>query len=117
MGAEREAQIIEACEKGNRPIPNEIKNKPRLRNDLALYFAAYLELDTERNHREGANPIPMSAIFRYIEFYEIEDDIIRDFVYLIKAMDSANCKRISEEIERKHKETKAKKPPRRGSSR
>ena len=47
MGAEREAQIIEACEKGNRPIPNEIKNKPRLRNDLSLYFAAYLELDTE----------------------------------------------------------------------
>ena len=59
----------------------------------------------------------MSSIFRYIEFYEIEEDIIRDFVYLIKTIDSANCKRISEEIERKYKETKGKKPPRRGSSR
>ena len=117
MGAEREAQIIEACEKGNRPIPNEIKNKPRLRNDLSLYFAAYLELDTERNHREGANPIPMSSIFRYIEFYEIDQDIIRDFVYLIKTMDAANCARVSEDIEKKYKESTKKKPPRRGSSR
>ena len=59
----------------------------------------------------------MSSIFRYIEFYEIDQDIIRDFVYLIKTMDAANCARVSEDIEKKYKESTKKKPPRRGSSR
>lgn len=94
---------MEACERGRMQIPDVILNKPILREYLHIYMEAYLDLDSERSHTEGPTAIPITSMMQYLDFFGYPDAIAGDFIYLIKAMDSANCKRISKEIEAKYK--------------
>lgn len=65
-------------------------------------MSAYFDLDSERTHKDGATPIPWTSIVQYAVFHEIPDEIINDFIYLIKRIDSANLERIDGEIKRKY---------------
>ena len=101
--------MIVACERGRQPIPAAILNKPTLRDELQIYMSAYIDLDSERTHSEGATAIPISAMMRYVEFFEYPDSIVGDFLYLMCALDSANCERIGKQIEEKYKKNTASK--------
>lgn len=72
------------------PLPSKIANAPILHDGLGLYYAAFLELSTDRDYGMGMGPIPYSSIADYLDRLGIEDDSwYEDFVDFIRALDSA----------------------------
>lgn len=72
---------------------------------LDLYFNAFLDLDTERNHHTGFSYIPFNSIVSYAKLYDFDEEQTEDLIYLIKQMDSAHIAKLQ-----KKKDAKTKKP-------
>lgn len=78
---------------GLQPV-GRISKKPKLPTGLILYYEAFFDLDTERNHGMGLASIPWSAIVRYGEYYSLDTD---ELIFFIKAMDNAHLERMARE--------------------
>jgi len=79
---------------GVQPV-GRIAEKPKLPTGLILYYEAFFDLDTERNHGAGLASIPWSAIVRYGEYYQLDTD---ELIYFVKAMDNAHLERLAGEM-------------------
>lgn len=71
-----------------------IAERPRLPTGLILYYEAFFDLDTERNHGMGLASIPWSAIVRYGDYYDLDTD---ELLYFVKLMDQAHLERLARE--------------------
>lgn len=69
-------------------------------------MAAYMDLDSERSHSNGPTAIPITSMMEYFKFLHFPEGLAGDFLYLLRAMDSANCERIGKELEAKYKTKK-----------
>jgi hypothetical protein len=78
---------------GVKPV-GRLATKPTLPTGLILYYEAFFDLDTERNHGMGLASIPWSAIVRYGEYYDLDTD---ELIYFIRAMDNAYLARLARE--------------------
>lgn len=86
MGA-IEQNIIAQAKRCNDPIPDRIKNKPRLSFGLTFYLRAFSELDSERDFGMGMGPIPWSSMHQYAMILELTGEAYEDFMYLIRELD------------------------------
>ena len=76
------------------PLPDRIKNAPRLKLGLALYYEAFFDLDAERKHDNSFAHIPRSAMWAYAQQYELSSEQTEDLIYLLREMDLAHIKRL-----------------------
>lgn len=87
MGAVEERIIEQAVQAGD-DLPERIKNAPQLWMGLSLYYNAFQELSSCRNHGMGIGPIPWQAINDYCMTYEIEDEQREDMFHYIAVLDT-----------------------------
>ncbi len=78
---------------GVQPV-GRLAERPKLPTGLTLYYEAFFELDSERNHGMGLASIPWSAIVRYGEYYDLDTD---ELLYFIRPMDNAHLERLARE--------------------
>jgi len=96
-----EQSIAKQALRSGRPVPDRIANAPELKPGLLLYMQAFFDLDSERSHAFGPTPIPWTSIYQYTKAFELDPEQTEDMFYFIKAMDSANLKRIEEKSKQK----------------
>jgi len=96
-----EQSIAKQALRSGRPVPDRIANAPELKPGLLLYMQAFFDLDSERSHAFGPTPIPWTSIYQYAKAFELDPEQTEDMFYFIKAMDSANLKRIEEKSKQK----------------
>lgn len=90
-----EQSITKQAKRSGRPIPDRIKNAPKLsRPGLQLYLDAFFELDSERSHSLSLTPIPGSCIRSYADYYEFDHEQAEDLLFLIREMDAENLQRL-----------------------
>lgn len=80
-----------------RKAPESLTNIPVLIAGLELYFQAFFDLDSERNHGMGLTRIPWSSVSKYAQFYDFDEDQTERLFYFISAMDSAHLERLDAE--------------------
>lgn len=86
MGRYEEILVRQSRQTGS-PLPERIRNKPKLFEGLQFTLEAFFDLDSERHHGNGLQRIPWSAILRYGLHYELDEEELEEFIYLIKRMD------------------------------
>lgn len=74
-------------------LPEAWRDPPILEPENTWYYDAFTDLSTCRQFGFSAGPIPWTAIVKYIEWEEIEDD---SFIFIIRSMDSAYLEHIRE---------------------
>jgi len=91
-----EKNIVAQAKRSGDPIPNRIKNKPKLEAGLDLFFHAFYELSTERLGGMGPMPIPWSAIHNYCVANDITGELREDMLHFVRAMDCAYLEHVME---------------------
>ena len=99
--AGNDSVIIRQCLQANEPIPDKIANAPTVPEHLELYWYAYLDLDSTRAHNMGPTPISILDMIAYCRYYDLDEEQTNALVYIVRAMDLENLKRISKRIESK----------------
>lgn len=93
MGAV-EQTILKQAKQAGEPIPERIRNKPRLNPTLAFYLEAHAELDTDRDVAFGFGPIPWSSLNAYAQAYGMTGEDYEDFMFLVRYVDNAYIKHM-----------------------
>lgn len=91
-----EQNIVKQAKRFGEPIPDRIRNRPRLRFELIFFLDAFYELDTDRNVSVSFGPIPWSSLNNYALAHEISGEDYHDFMYLVRAVDTAYIKHMRE---------------------
>lgn len=89
-----EVNIRQQAKLAGDPLPDRIKNKPRLRSGLSFYYQAFLDLDTERDLSAGAQQIPWSAIVKYAAHCDCDQIESEEMEYLVRYLDNIQLERI-----------------------
>jgi len=84
--------IRKQAERFKEKVPDRIQNKPLLPEYLFFYYESFMELSNDRQMGFGVGPIPSNSIFQYCKFYSVCGNEFEDFLFLIRAMDSAFLK-------------------------
>ena len=84
-----EKMILQQAARSNKPVPERIKNAPRLLPGLDFYFEAFMHLTSCRESGWGVGPIPWTAIIRYCDEIGLQGDQREDMVHHIEVMDKA----------------------------
>lgn len=84
-----EQRIIEQCIRERRPLPTAIKNAPELQPGLGLYYTAYLDLQGDRQVGMSEGLIPWTAVDRYAERNQFDDETREDLQYHVRKLDEA----------------------------
>jgi hypothetical protein len=84
-----EENIVKQAKRCGDPIPDRIKNKPKLRIGLEPYLDAFHELHTERQGGFGLTQIPWSSIVKYTEVYELSGEAREDMLHFVRVLDDA----------------------------
>lgn len=95
MGSSEQTIVRQAIMAGE-PIPDRIKDAPRLIPGLQFYLNAFFELDSERDMGWGIGPIKRRAIWDYAVDYELDYDEREDLLYYIREMDNAHIAQVRE---------------------
>lgn len=74
------------------PLPQKIQNAPDLQTGLAIYFDAFMDLNTCRPMGLEPGPIPWLAINQYCDTLEVDKEQREDMHYFIREMDNAYYK-------------------------
>lgn len=94
-----EKNLIKQARRFNQPIPERIKNKPKLGIGLDIFLDAFYDLEHDRIWLTGEKIIPLpiswSAIAQYTNFYEITGILRDELLYFVKELDNAYIKHIS----------------------
>jgi hypothetical protein len=93
MGAIEQGIARQAIQAGE-ALPDKIANAPELEDGLEIYFEAFFELDTERNHGMGLTQIPWSKIRMYAEANGYDEDQTEELHAHIRTMDNAHLARL-----------------------
>lgn len=70
---------------------------------MEFYYDAFFDLTSERSVGFGEGPIPITAIFRYAQHYEMNHDEEADLVFFVRALDSAYLKYRAAKEKKKNK--------------
>lgn len=81
--------MLDQCYANNRPLPQWLRNAPRLWPGLSPIYAAFVELSTCRTFGMTPGPIPWTAIMQYADLEGMDGDERANLLYLIRAMDRA----------------------------
>src|SRR5690606_27660978 len=84
-----EQGIIARCIREGLPLPQAIQNAPELLPGLALYYNAYVELDSCRPFGLGPGPIPWTAVEQYAQLLGFDREQTEDLHHHVRAMDRA----------------------------
>lgn len=76
---------MRAAIESGQEIPDSIRNRPTLSIGSIFFWDAFVELNSCR----GEGNIPWTAIDRYAERYEVEEDLFEELVDVISALDEA----------------------------
>ncbi|OCG31613.1 hypothetical protein A9G29_06205 [Gilliamella sp. Fer2-1] len=90
----KDDDLVRMAQQMGHDIPDKIKNKPELNDDLIFYYQAFLDLDTTRTHSMSPTPISWLSIIEYARFHQLDDEDTFDLIQIIKAMDRVNLKHI-----------------------
>ena len=100
----QEQKIAAAAEEAGIDLPGTIGDKPEVREDLVLYWEAYLDLNGCRQIGFGAGPIPWTAIDTYARRHGIRDpEEFTTLKELVTAIDRDYLKFLDEDRERNKK--------------
>jgi len=92
-----EAEIIAQARRFNMPLPEKIRNKPRLRFGLDLYWKAFSDLSSDRAIGMSEGPISWRAIHLWGKRNNIVGDDFERLVSILRTMDDAYLKFRSED--------------------
>ena len=86
--------LLQQALKNGEELPDFIKNKPYLLDEsLHFYLQAFFVLESERQVGFAVSSIPVTKIIEYAKFLSYESyDEMRDFVEIIRALDSVALK-------------------------
>lgn len=91
-----ERRIIEAAIRRRQPLPDAIADAPELYAGLEVYYEAFIELSTCRDHGMGIGPIPWTAVDRYAERHGFRGDGFSYLLKMVRAMDDAFIKHMKQ---------------------
>lgn len=74
------------------PLPQRIQNAPELDLGLQFFFNAWSELGRDRPVGFGPGPIPLSSMYLYAAYHELDEEQVEDLIYFIGAMDTVFLK-------------------------
>lgn len=74
--------------KRKKPLPEAIRNAPRLHIGLDTFFSAYIDLQGDRGAM-GEGRIPWTAVQGYCTANDFEPDLADDCHHYVRAMDDA----------------------------
>ena len=80
--------MLEAAIERGLPVPSWAASEPELLPGDEFYIEAFFELSSCRSLGWGVGPIPWRDIVQYGRFYELEPDVLRMFIRVIRAMDT-----------------------------
>ncbi len=86
---EVEASIIAQALRTNRPIPEKLRNAPRLMTGLDLYYDAFMDLTSCRTMGFGMGQIPWTTINDYAVANKFSEEQTEDLLHHIRFMDHA----------------------------
>lgn len=92
---------MEAAIRKGRELPQWYLDEPPVQLLDDFYLRCFWDLDTERYFSNG--PIPVTRIREYGYQFDLDADIINQFVDLIRTMDAAHDKWVSDEQDRQRK--------------
>ncbi|MFQ1018072.1 hypothetical protein [Gilliamella sp. BG7] len=95
MGGEDD-DLIRMAKQMGRDVPDKIKNKPQLSDDLIFYYQAFIDLDTTRTHNMSPTPISWLSIIEYARFHQLNDEDTNELIQIIRAMDRVNLKHVEQ---------------------
>ena len=99
---QHEAKIVEQAQKLRMPLPDAIKNKPRLRPGLEVYYMAFWECSTDRQLGMAEGPIPWTAINAWaIRHGFVGAEEFDRLVRIIKMMDVAYIEHRTKDVKKK----------------
>lgn len=76
-------------------LPPDLVSPPRLAEDLAVYFAAFYELSTDRQiTMGGVGAISWTSIMTFATIYDFNSEIRDELLYFIRSMDNAYLKHV-----------------------
>jgi len=88
----KEENLTKQAKRMGQPIPDRIKNKPKLTTGLNLYYDAFLELQFDRGQNDR---IPWSIIVKYAEYYDFDEIQTERLIYFIRKLDEVFIKRLN----------------------
>jgi hypothetical protein len=74
--------------RANKPIPKKLENPPELWPHNALYFNAFLDLNTSRALGFGAGPLSWQAIHEYCIANGFDEEQYDNAHFLLRQMDT-----------------------------
>lgn len=96
---DKEKTIVKQALSNRQPIPERIRNAPRLAPGLELYHIAFLHLDTERQMGPQLPcPIPHSAMIQYAERLGMTNLEADYFAEVIRKVDDDHLARMSKKL-------------------
>jgi hypothetical protein len=90
---EVEEQILRDCRMSRTPIPERIANKPKLAVGNDLYYQAFIDLDSDRQHGMSAGRIPWTSMMRYAKFFQFDAEQIEILFAVVAHMDVHTLRR------------------------
>lgn len=83
-----ERSIAQQAFRSGEPLPDRIENAPQLFEGLSLYFDAFFDLDTTRNHTFGFVRISILDVKEYAQAWEFDPEQTATLLYVIPRMDT-----------------------------
>lgn len=75
--------------------PKELQDAPELSPGLEFFWEAFFDLTTCRQAGvSGFGPIPYDKMVLYAEMYELDDEEILEFTFLIKSLDAVYVEKL-----------------------
>lgn len=97
-----EQNIVKQAKRFNEPIPDRIKNKPKLGLGLDLFIDAFWDLEHDRVWASGMSAVPLplawSALHNYALYHELAGEAYEDMLYFLREMDSAYISHIMKKL-------------------
>lgn len=93
-----EKNLIAQAKRFKQPIPDRIRNKPKLGFGLDFYLSAFFDLEYERqwvNEGAIALPITWTSLQNYAQHHDLEGDAHEDFMFFMAALDTAYLKHLA----------------------
>lgn len=85
------------------PVPEPLRDPPEIEQGLEIYWVAYAEVSTDRPMGFGAAPIPWTAIQRWGEVHELNEDQMTLLHTFLRSMDAEFMAYYEEKEKRKNK--------------
>jgi hypothetical protein len=77
----------------NMPLPDKIKNRPKLRPGLDLYWRAFWEMSSDREIGMGVGPIPWRTVNDWCLRNDIWGEDFERLLTILRGMDGEFMKR------------------------